>query len=107
GRLFVGEGIAHDQVRALLGIFAQHAREVRRLHALGPLIVDAEFVLRLQERHVDLVDPGLLDRRAEDRGDLQLVGRKGGAAARKGERAYAGKPNDRAPAERKLQRIWQ
>ena len=34
---------------------------------------DAEFLLGLQERHVDLVDPGLLDRRLEYGGDLELA----------------------------------
>jgi hypothetical protein len=67
------EGIAHDQVVAALGVFVQHAGEVGRLDALRPGVLDAELLFGLQQRHVDLVDPGLLDRRFEDGGDLELL----------------------------------
>ena len=60
--------------------FAQHAAEIRGLHILRPVVVDAEIVLGLQQRDMDLVDPGLLDRRAEDAGDLERIGAQRAAA---------------------------
>src|SRR5262249_5811938 len=58
--------------------------EIRSLHILRPDVFDAELALGLEEGDMDLVDPGLLDGRAEDAGDLDLIGAEG-AAERQGE----------------------
>ena len=84
GDVLGGEGVAGDHLVAVAGEFAQHARVVGRGHALGPFVFDAELLLRLQQRLVDLVDPGLLDRRGEDRGDLHLLLRDGRARHERG-----------------------
>ena len=78
--LLIGEGIAHDEIGALLRMLAQHPAEIRGLHILRPDVFDAEIGLGLQQRDMDLVDPGLLDRRAEDAGDLELIGAQRAAA---------------------------
>ena len=70
------EGVAHDQLVAALGVLAHDAGEVGRLDALRPGVLDAELLLGLDQGDVDLVDPGLFDRRLEDGGDAQ-----GGVAA--------------------------
>src|SRR5262249_54475996 len=82
------------EVGAALGIFAQNAAEIGRLHILRPGIADTKLSLGLEQGDVDLVDPRLLNRRAEDAGDLDAAGR-GRAAPGHGE---GGRP-ERAEAQ--------
>ena len=67
------KGVAGDQLIAVAGEFAQHTGIVGRGDVFGPFVFDAHLLLRLEQRHVDLVVPGLFDGRREDRGDLHRV----------------------------------
>ena len=73
GFAFGGEGIAHHQLIAALGIFAHDTTEIGCLDLLGELVVDVELLGRLGKGEVDLLVPGLLDRGGEDRGNLELL----------------------------------
>ena len=55
------------EVMPLLRILAQHPAEIGGRHLLRPCVVDAELLLGALQGDVDLVVPGLLDRRREDR----------------------------------------
>ena len=99
------EGIAHDQAMTLLGIATEHPGEIARRHTLRPGVLDAELVLGPEQGHVDLVDPGLLDRGLKHRGDLERVlgGRMAAAhddGARDQTRLQGKHPPHVAPADR-------
>ena len=84
-----GKGVAHDEVIASLSIFAHDAAEIGGLDLFRPFVFDAEFLLRLLQRHMDLVIPRLLDRRGEDGGDFHLLVLREGKA-RQHDRRQAG-----------------
>ena len=52
-----GEGVAQHQLVAAAGIFAHDAAEIGGLHLLRPFVLDAELLLGLLQRDMDLVDP--------------------------------------------------
>ena len=71
------EGVAGDQLVALFGILTHDAGEIGGFDALRIVVDDPQFVLGLEQGHVNLVDPGLLDGGLEDRRHLQRLGRHG------------------------------
>ena len=92
------EGLADDQVVALLGIFAHDALIVGVGDILGIDIVDVAALLGGVERLVDAADPLLLDRDGVDGGDLDRLRLLGGGRDRRGRRRQ--RPRRRAPSRR-------
>ena len=106
-RLALGrERVAEDELIAAGGVFAHDAAEIGGLHLLRPFVFDAELLLGLLQGDVDLVVPRLLDRRGEDRGDLELlVLREGHARQRGGDEPHAADLDDIAARKPRL-RFW-
>ena len=97
GDVLGGEGVAGDHLVTVAGEFAEHPGIVRRGNALRPFVLDAKLVLGLEERDMDLVDPGLLDWRRKDRCDLELLLRRGrGRTQPQGYEAGGGEADDAA-----------